>query len=299
MGRPAGRRADPESADTALLSRFEAACRRATERHENRQELERVNSRLDALSHEAEQLAAQEDSPAYAWDSVAREWADLDGKSIGLDDAVRQRFAAAETVVKERAEVKRAAAEKTLRQHVQRLEQLAERATKRATAEDLTLREADKAARDLRAALENPPALPHAERDPLVERLKAALSTLAPKLHELREMDEWKRFANAAVQEEVVGPRKRSARNTTSRSRRSREGRARAPRHPGALEASRRSAARPGADAVASLSSGSRSRAGQGARVLRPAGRRAPGESGEEARALRPRRSRSPTRPTG
>ena len=31
----------------------------------------------------------------------------------------------------------------------------------------------------------------------LVERLKAALSTLAPKLHELREMDEWKRFANA------------------------------------------------------------------------------------------------------
>jgi hypothetical protein len=196
--------ADPESADTALLSRFEAACRRATERHENRQELERVNSRLDALSHEAEQLAAQEDSPAYAWDSVAREWADLDGKSIGLDDAVRQRFAAAETVVKERAEVKRAAAEKMLRQHVQRLEQLVERATKRATAEDLTLREADKAARDLRAALENPPALPHAERDPLVERLKAALSTLAPKLHELREMDEWKRFANAAVQEELI-----------------------------------------------------------------------------------------------
>ena len=62
---------DPDPADTELLDRFEAACRRATERHENRQEIERVNSRLDALSHEAEQLAAQEDSPAYAWDSVA------------------------------------------------------------------------------------------------------------------------------------------------------------------------------------------------------------------------------------
>ena len=109
---------------TPTCSRFEAACRRATERHENRQELERVNSRLDALSHEAEQLAAQEDSPAYAWDSVAREWADLEAKSNGLDDAVRQRFAAAETIVKERAEAKRVAAEKTLRQHVQRLEQL-------------------------------------------------------------------------------------------------------------------------------------------------------------------------------
>ena len=92
-----------------------------------------MNSRLDALSHEAEQLAAQEDSPAYAWDSVAREWTDLEAKSNGLDDAVRQRFAAAETVVRERAEAKRAAAEKALRQHVQRLDQLIERATKRAT----------------------------------------------------------------------------------------------------------------------------------------------------------------------
>ena len=106
--------------------------------------------------------------------------------------------------MRERADARRAAAEKTLRQHVQRLEQLIERATKRSTSEDLTLREADKAARDLRAGLENPPVLPHAERDALVERLKTALGALAPKLHELREMDEWKRFANAAVQEELI-----------------------------------------------------------------------------------------------
>jgi hypothetical protein len=46
--------------------------------------------------------------------------------------------------------------------------------------------------------------LPHADRDALVERLKAALALLAPRLHELREMDEWKRFANAAVQEELI-----------------------------------------------------------------------------------------------
>ena len=46
--------------------------------------------------------------------------------------------------------------------------------------------------------------MPHHEREYLVERLKAALAALAPKLHELREMDEWKRFANAAVQEELI-----------------------------------------------------------------------------------------------
>ena len=55
-----------------------------------------------------------------------------------------------------RLEAKKAAAEKALRQQVQRIDQLIERVHKRAEAEDLTLKEADKAARDLRAAIETP-----------------------------------------------------------------------------------------------------------------------------------------------
>src|SRR5262249_25837309 len=102
------------------------------------------------------------------------------------------------------AEAKRVTAEKALRQQVQGIDQLIEGGHKRAEAEDLTLKEADKAARDLRAAIETPLTVPHHEREYLVERLKAALAALAPKLHELREMDEWKRFANAAVQEELI-----------------------------------------------------------------------------------------------
>ena len=61
---------------------------------------------------EAEQLAAQEDSPAYAWDSVSREWKSLREKSEGLDAAVEPRYAAAETTIRERAEAKKAAVEK-------------------------------------------------------------------------------------------------------------------------------------------------------------------------------------------
>jgi hypothetical protein len=201
-GLPAG--PEPEPGDAELLARFEDACRRAAERHENRQEAGRVNIRLEALALEAEQMASQEDTPTYAWEAVEREWNDLEKRSEDLDDAIRQRFAAADTAVRERAEARRAAGEKALRQQVQRIEQLIERATKRATAEDLTLREADKAARDLRAGLEAPPALPHADREKLIERMKGALAGIAPKLHELREMDEWKRFANAAVQEELI-----------------------------------------------------------------------------------------------
>jgi hypothetical protein len=42
------------------------------------------------------------------------------------------------------------------------------------------------------------------EQHALVEKVKAALAVISPRLHELREMDEWKRFANAAVQEELI-----------------------------------------------------------------------------------------------
>ena len=196
---------DPEAdVHAAFIRRFDEACGRARVRHENRQENARMAARLDELSREAEQFAAQEDSPAYAWDAVSREWRTLHEKTEGLDEAIQQRYTAAETAIRERAEAKRAAAEKALRQQVQRIDQLIERVHTRAEADDLTLKEADKAARDLRTAIETPLTLPHHEREYLVERLKAALAALAPKLHELREMDEWKRFANAAVQEELI-----------------------------------------------------------------------------------------------
>ena len=38
----------------------------------------------------------------------------------------------------------------------------------------------------------------------MLERLKAAAAVITPRVHDLREMDEWKRFANAAVQEELI-----------------------------------------------------------------------------------------------
>src|SRR5204862_6248664 len=132
------------------------------------------------------------------------EWKTRHEKAEGLEEAVRQRYTAAETAVRERAEAKKPAAEKALRQQVQRIDQLIERVHRRAEADELTLKEADKAAKDLRAAIETPLTVPHHEREYLVERLKAALAVLGPKLHELREMDGWKRFANAAVQEELI-----------------------------------------------------------------------------------------------
>ncbi len=192
-----------EIEEARLKARFEEACRRAAERHQNRQEIARTHARLDELSAEAERLSLLEQMDSdEAWGAVQREWGSLRERSDALDPAIAERFAAADARVRLRAEERRAAAERTLRQHALRLEQLIDRATRRAAAEDLTLREADRIARELRAALDAPPQLPDHEQ--FVERLKAAQAVVGPKLHELREMDEWKRFANAAVQEELI-----------------------------------------------------------------------------------------------
>ena len=193
-----------ELEDERIRDRFEDACRRAAERHRNHQERAETHARLETLSVEAERLSSEQSLEQAPWDGLRQEWSALHPRVEGLDPAVAERFAAAEARVRMRTEERRAAAERMIRQQVQRVEQLIERAAIRATAEDLSLREVDRLARDLRAAGEAPPALPETDRHALVERLRAAQAAITPKLHELREMDEWKRFANAAVQEELI-----------------------------------------------------------------------------------------------
>lgn len=201
-GLPAPTEAETDHA--AIRARFDDACRRAAERYERRQEMQRMNARLEELSREAEQITTGQETPEDAWRRITSEWSSVSAQTEGTDPAVVQRFTEAQTRVHAHEEERRAAAEKTLRQQLQRIDQLVERAQKRAAAEDLTLREADRLARDIRAALDAPPPLPEHERHALVDRLKAAQAAVAPRLHELREMDEWKRFANAAVQEELI-----------------------------------------------------------------------------------------------
>jgi Domain of Unknown Function (DUF349) len=187
-----------------LHGRLDAATASAQRRHDNRVEIQRTNARLAELAGEAERVAGEETLAEDAWSAVVKEWDTLHPRSDALDEATVQRYQQATGRVRERDEERRAAAERTVRQHVQRVEQLIDRAQKRSAAEDLTLREADRLARDLRAAADAPPAVDEREQHALVDRLKAAASVITPRLHELREMDEWKRFANAAVQEELI-----------------------------------------------------------------------------------------------
>lgn len=197
----------PEPSDAPegreLHARFVEACRIAAERHVDHEDRERIDSRLQELAREAERVSAEEHLADDAWLALQREWDTLHPRSGTLEAEAAERYRAAEARVRLRAEERKQAEERAIRLQVHRIEQLVERALARAAAEDLTLREADRIARELRVALEAP-TLPAREQQALTERLKAAQAAIGPKLHDLRELDEWKRFANAAVQEELI-----------------------------------------------------------------------------------------------
>jgi hypothetical protein len=195
---------DDAAEAATLAAQFDAACQRAEQRHRDVLDLLQTHARLAELAAEGERLSTDTAASRDAWTAVTREWDSLRSRTDSLDAEVEQRYQQAAAKIHQQDDDRKAAAERALRHQVQRIEQLMERAQKRGEAEDLSLREADRLARDLRAALEAPPAVDEREQHALVERVKAAIATVTPKLHELREMDEWKRFANAAVQEELV-----------------------------------------------------------------------------------------------
>jgi hypothetical protein len=193
----------------ALRARFEKACGDVGRTIEARAAAEAARARLEELASAAETTAAL-DSLGEAKIGLAgidSEWRALEPHLDALGDAgaeTRARYAAAHDRVAAREAERHAAETKTVADNLRRLERLADRIEKRAPAQDLTLREAERAMKELRPVIDEPGPLPTKEdRDAIVDRLKKAQALLAPRARELREMDDWKRFANAAVQEDL------------------------------------------------------------------------------------------------
>jgi len=69
---------------------------------------------------------------------------------------------------------------------------------------DITLKAADRALRDVKNAFGAMPPLPTKQDfEEVMHRLKEVQSALTPKVQELREADDWRRFANVAIQEQL------------------------------------------------------------------------------------------------
>ena len=197
----------PAADERALRARFDRACEAFEERQRRAVEIDAARGRLAAIADEAEQTAAREDVTdlAQRWSALRGAWQQAQAEAGAVPEDLAARFDQAAARIAERdAEVRRLQ-DQAKRDNLSRFTQLCVHLESRVGAEDLKLKEADRGLRNIRAALENPPPLPaRADEEQLTERLKAVQAALAPRARELRELDDWRRFANAAAQEQLI-----------------------------------------------------------------------------------------------
>ncbi|HEX6322463.1 MAG TPA: DUF349 domain-containing protein [Vicinamibacterales bacterium] len=202
----------PDGADEerALQERFERAVALSIRRHEQRGAAEAAAGRLRAIAAEAAALSGNTlDEAVSRMKTLKRRWKETEQTlvDVAMDvpaEALEQMKAAEEAVAAREAEA-RERKMKTAAEYVARLERLSDRAERIVKAEAITLREGDRMLRDAKTALDQHPGEVKPEGyDAAVARLRGLLEQVGPKVRELRELDDWRRFANAQVQEELI-----------------------------------------------------------------------------------------------
>ncbi len=194
---------DPAS---SLENRFEATTSAAAKRHETFVAGLARRDELAALVTEAEALAADEGASdaRSKWSALEGRWATLAASADQPD--LRARYDAAVATHRGRRQATREERERKDREHLARLNRLAERAEALASKAEAGLREVDHVSRDIKVALDQPGHFPtKGDREQVLARLEAARKALYPRLQDLREDAEWKRWANVTVQEDLCG----------------------------------------------------------------------------------------------
>ena len=200
---PEGTGDGPEA--RSLQARFERAASEC-ERRMAQQAAEGVRqTSLAGILDQADQAVALDDVNAArgGFDAARRAWQQAAGAS-GVDPALLDRFRAAEERLLGRERDARERRARAAAQNLSRLDELAARAEALTATAEPAFKDVERAMRDLKAALDHPGAFPSkADHDRAVERLRTAHSALYPRLQELRDAEDWRRWANATVQEEL------------------------------------------------------------------------------------------------
>ncbi len=121
-----------------------------------------------------------------------------------LDEALTQRYAAAELRLATRDQEAKEADRRARREALAQITELLGRVEALAANDDVTSKAAERGLRDVRGALGHLPPLPSKqEYDDVMRRLKAAQAALTSKLQSLREIEGWQRWANVGIQEQL------------------------------------------------------------------------------------------------
>ena len=192
-----------EDEAAGLTRRFEDGCAAALRRHAHQDEIQEWRAQVvRALEPiEAQVAGAHLEEVAAAWPGVKKSWPALEG---AWSDELRARVDAIDAALGASKEAARTADTRRRRANLARLSQRCDQLEKLVASESTTLKQVDRGYRDVRAAIDQPDRVPtKRDRAAIDKRLSALHTTLYSKLHELREIDSWKRWANVNVQEEL------------------------------------------------------------------------------------------------
>jgi hypothetical protein len=196
----------PSEYAASLTRRFQDASRTFEDRERRRVLAEAAAGRLETLATELEQLLAS-DQPVEEivarWRGLRRD-ADVLREHAPANLAAAERLERAVAALEEKELQYQQARAKVEQDHLRRLQQLCRQVETLAATEQITLKAGDRALREIRTAMEERVPLPSKkDRQEILSRLEAARAALAPRVQELRDADEWQRWANLQVQEEI------------------------------------------------------------------------------------------------
>jgi hypothetical protein len=195
----------PDAWKAELERRFNEACRAAEKRHERRQLAKQSAERLPTLVPEVEALA---ENPNYQdvrsqWYALRKQWQAI-ARDVDIDAELKARYDAAAQKLESHEQTFRDAKGQQQIDNLNRLQALVQKFETRAAAESLTLKQTDQLMKDVKLAVGTMGPLPtKQDREDLMVRLQAVRASLTPRIQELREAEEWKRWANVQVQEEL------------------------------------------------------------------------------------------------
>jgi len=196
----------PSEYAASLTRRFQDASRMFEDRERRRVLAEAAAGRLETLATELEQLLASDqgvEEVVARWRGLRRD-ADVLREHAPANVSAAERLERAVAALEEKELLYQQARAKVEQDHLRRLQQLCRQVETLAGTEQITLKAGDRALREIRTAIDERVPLPSKrDRQEILARLEAARAALAPRVQELRDADEWQRWANLQVQEEI------------------------------------------------------------------------------------------------
>jgi len=196
----------PSEYAASLTRRFQDACRSFEDRERRRTLAEAAAGRLETLATELEQLLASEqplEELIARWRGLRRD-ADVLREHGSANLLAAERLERAVATLEEKEQEYQQLRARQEQDNLRRLQQVCRQAETLAAGEVITLKAGDRALREIKSALDERLPLPSKkDRQDIQARLEEVRAKLGPRVQELRDADEWQRWANLQVQEEL------------------------------------------------------------------------------------------------